>query len=50
MKMGLPAEWDDDLASVMVCDRMGWTYDEYLSQPEWFIHSLIEKWSQDNKK
>jgi hypothetical protein len=34
---------------VTVCQEMGWTYREYLSQPEWFVGLLFEKLKIDNK-
>jgi hypothetical protein len=26
----------------MLCKEMGWTYEEYLAQPTWFIAMLFE--------
>lgn len=27
----------DDVVIVQVCKNMGWTYAEYLDQPQWFV-------------
>jgi hypothetical protein len=34
-------EWNIQLIAIL-CKEMGWTYEEYLSQPEWFILMLME--------
>jgi hypothetical protein len=26
----------------VLCKEMGWTYEEYLSQPTWFVAMLFE--------
>lgn len=31
----------------LLCEKMHWTYDEYLSQPIWFIASLLLKWNEE---
>ncbi|MFA5128576.1 MAG: hypothetical protein WC445_01265 [Patescibacteria group bacterium] len=33
------------MSIIMVCDRMKWTYEEYLEQPKWFIDTLRIKWN-----
>lgn len=33
----------------IVCEKMGWTFDQYLSQPTWFINLLLAKFSADTK-
>lgn len=48
--MGLPIELTDEISAIIVCDKMGWTYDQYLSQPTWFVGALVAKWQQDGKK
>lgn len=48
--MGLPIELGFEISAIIVCDRMGWTFEEYLSQPSWFISGLIAKWKQDGAK
>lgn len=48
--MGLPIELEHEMSALIVCDRMGWTYEEYQSQPLWFIHGLIAKWNEDGKR
>jgi hypothetical protein len=30
-----------------ICADTGWTYQEYLSQPEWFIKILEDKYEID---
>jgi len=34
---------------VIICDDQGWTYQEYLEQPTWFIQLLIRKKEIDQK-
>src|SRR5687768_14615664 len=31
------------MIAVVICEKMGWRYEDYLSQPNWFIELLIEK-------
>lgn len=39
---------------VILCRKMGWTYTEYMEQPQWFItnvtHLLLEEARDENKK
>ena len=35
---------------VLLCREMGWTYDEYLEQPDWVIERLISVIKKENKK
>ena len=37
-----------EMQIAIICDKMRWTLDEYLSQPEWFIKTLILKWSVES--
>ena len=39
-----------NLAIVGICEMYGWTYQEYMSQPTWFIDLIIEKMKIDAKK
>lgn len=48
--MGLPIDLGHEISSIVICDHMGWTYEEYCSQPPWFISGLIAKWKQDGPK
>lgn len=32
-----------------ICERMRWTYTEYMEQPEWFIKTLLMKWKEDSE-
>lgn len=34
----------DEMHAVLVCDKMHWTYDQFLDQPVWFIKLLSAKW------
>lgn len=38
-----------DLVLAMVCERTGWTYEQTLSQPVWFIKTLLLKWNLDGE-
>lgn len=35
---------------VVICQEMGWTYQEYLETPTWFLNLLAEKLNQDGKE
>jgi hypothetical protein len=35
---------------VALCERFGWTYNEYMSQPAWFIELMLQKLEIDAKK
>jgi len=35
---------------VSVCQEMGWTYLEYMSQPSWFLELLMDKMQIDIKR
>lgn len=35
---------------LIICQEVGWTYQEYMSQPIWFIEALRSKMSIDNKR
>lgn len=34
---------------VTVCEEFGWTYDEYMNQPHFFLELIREKMVRDNK-
>ncbi|MDF1498516.1 MAG: hypothetical protein P1P85_04160 [Patescibacteria group bacterium] len=38
------------MAAVIICERFGWTYEEYRQQPFWFIELLKKRTIIDNKK
>lgn len=40
----------DDVLMVAICERFGWDYYTYLSQPYWLIDLIAEKWSIDAKR
>lgn len=35
---------------VMICEAMGWTYEQYRQNPQWFIELLIMKKNLDYNK
>lgn len=35
------------MVTVSICQEMGWTYEEYMSQPKWFLNSLMDKMEVD---
>lgn len=35
---------------LVLCEKTGWTYDQYLDQPTWFIDALRQKMAIDNKR
>lgn len=34
----------------VICQEMKWTYDEYMSQPTWFIEMIAAKMNEDGKQ
>lgn len=34
---------------VTICQEFGWTYEEYFSQPTFFLAAIREKMVRDNK-
>jgi len=38
---------DERLAMAMICEKMCWTYEQYIDQPSWFIKLLMLKFSAD---
>jgi hypothetical protein len=41
---------DEDMFVVVLCEHFGWTYTDYLAQPQWFIDLTKEKMMRDNKE
>lgn len=39
----------DELKIAVVCEKMGWSYNEYNEQPNWFIETLLLKWRSENE-
>jgi len=37
----------DELATIILCERMHWDYFTYLEQPDWFIAGLRKKSNLD---
>lgn len=46
---GFASEMESDIEIAIVCERMHWTYQDYLSQPVDFIEVLKLKWRLDNE-
>jgi len=36
------------MQTVSICQEMGWTYQEYMAQPVWFINLLKDKLQIDS--
>ena len=36
------------MIAAIVCEKMGWTFDEFESQPVWFIDVLLMKWVEES--
>lgn len=34
----------------VICEQMGWTYEEYMNNPLWFTELLVRKLEIDAKK
>lgn len=41
---------DPLMQMVAICQEFGWTYDEYMSQPNFFLTAIREKITRDNKQ
>lgn len=41
---------DGLMLMVAICQEFGWTYFEYMSQPQWFLTLIREKMMRDNKE
>ncbi len=37
----------EEMVMAMICEKMGWTYSEYVNQPDWFLQLLIMKFGAD---
>ncbi len=33
--------------AALICEKMGWTYQQYMDQPVWFLKTLVLKWSEE---
>lgn len=33
------------MAEAIVCEKMGWTHEEYERQPSWLVEILFVKWN-----
>lgn len=38
------------MQAVHVCEKYGWTYDEYQSQPQWFLDLIRERMKVDAQR
>ena len=41
---------DGSMQIVAICQEYGWTYEEYMSQPAWFLTLIREKLVRDQKE
>jgi hypothetical protein len=41
---------DAHMQMVAICQEFGWTYDEYMNQPNFFLILVKEKLLRDNKE
>jgi len=39
----------EEILIIEICERYGWTYDQYLDQPQWFIDTIIQKSNMDSE-
>lgn len=49
MLSGFASEMESEIEMAIVCQRMQWTYQEYLDQPLSFLKVLKMKWIIDNE-
>lgn len=40
---------DGNMQMVALCQEFGWTYQEYVTQPAWFLYLIREKMVRDVK-
>lgn len=45
---GLNDTLPSELLIAIVCEKMHWTYDEFLDQPDWFCKTLLLKWNEES--
>ena len=38
------------MEAVSICQEMGWTYDEYVNNPTWFLELLKSKYLWDSER
>lgn len=41
---------DRDMQAVVICEAFGWTFQEYLDQPEFFVELIREKMKIDAQR
>lgn len=44
------ASVEEELSIVMLCKSMGWTYEDYMNTPQWFIEVLQGMFQADAQK
>jgi hypothetical protein len=37
----------EEMIAAIICEKFGWTYEEYLDQPHWFIEIIKTKLRED---
>lgn len=40
---------NSDMLMIAICQEIGWTYQEYMSQPMWVLELIKEKMIRDAK-
>lgn len=45
----MQGELPEEMITAIVCEKMGWTFQEYMDQPTGFIDILILKWNEDTE-
>jgi len=41
------AQLNDELKTLLIMEKFGWTYEEYLKQPAWLVQLWFEKYNLD---
>jgi hypothetical protein len=41
---------DETMQIIAICQEFGWTYNEYMDQPQYFLTLVKEKMVRDNKE
>jgi len=47
---GAKGDPSEDVIMLVVCEKMKWTYQEFQSQPLFFIKQLLIKWGVENSQ
>ncbi len=43
------SEIDEEMTIAIFCEKMGWTYEQFLNQPQWLLDTLWIKWRCDGE-